>query len=167
MARRGADTSMQDVAGAAGMAASSLCEHFRGKDDLFLALHAELWHAFAGTLAEPVPAGLSRRHALELLVSHQLRVAAAWRDTLLVFPVVAACPRLAQAVRSGAERYLLALATWLYRHTGVARADAADAAAVVAGIIHAFTQRWLRRGARGDPSVLAPRVAHYVTAALA
>lgn len=167
MAERGGDTSMHDVARAAGMAASSLYEHFAGKEELFTALHTTLWEAFVATFDAPVPAGLARRLALELLATHHLRVAHRWRDALAAFPVVEATPALARTVRERSQRFHARLAEWLIVHAGVTPSTAEDAAVVVQGILRAYQQRWLRGGARGDPETLAPAVARYLDAALA
>jgi AcrR family transcriptional regulator len=166
MARHGGETSMQDVAGEAGMAPSSLYEHFTGKEELFTALHTELWQAFVATFEVPVPSGMSRRLALELLAIHHLRAVAAWHEALAAFPVVQATPRLVRTVRDRANRYHVLLADWLVAHAGIARASAGDAAIVVSGILQGFQQRWLRGGAKGDPAKMAPLVARYLAAAL-
>ncbi len=167
MAEHGGETSMHDVAREAGMAASSLYEHFAGKEELFTALHGALWDAFVATLDAPVPTGLSRRQALELLATHQMRVAAAWREALAAFPVVQSTPRLVRTVRDRTARYHNLLAEWLVANASATPSTAEDAAVVVQGILRAYQQRWLRAGARGNPEDLAPTVARYLTAALA
>jgi AcrR family transcriptional regulator len=149
------------------MAASSLYEHFAGKEELFTALHTTLWEAFVAVFDAPVPTGVSRRQSLELLATHHLRVVHRSRDALAAFPVVEATPALARTVRDRTQRYHARLAEWLIVHAGVAAGTAEDAAVVVQGILRGYQLRWLRGGARGDPSSLAPAVARYLTAALA
>lgn len=152
-ARTGFDAAtMQDLARAARYSVPSLYAYFPSKRALYAAVVERLRADFAATFNLVLPAGLTFRQKLELLVRRQLEVAERRRDALLVLFAPGSPRRIASG--SGPSGFAAQAAGW-ERWLGAAtsgklRGERAEAMAyAVTGVVYGFLRRWLEEGARG------------------
>lgn len=129
------DATMQAIAREAGFTAASLYTYFKGKDELYDALLAEMRRAMIASFDEPVPSGLTFAQRLELLIQRQIALVVARRDVLrLAFSMR---PRRMQPDEGPAE-FLRRLAAFLEEcGRGQLRCDAAEGSRILFGLLQA------------------------------
>jgi AcrR family transcriptional regulator len=158
---------MQDIAREAGYTPASLYTYFESKDRIFAALFEAVARESKATFEEPVPAGLTLRQRLELVVYRQYRIFDRHRDAFTVFfsglndgrPI--ACPHEGQRpagffVMLRHLTHFLREAGWETEYPGT---PVEDAALVLAGIHNSFFISWV---AANDDSHLSDRAADVV-----
>jgi TetR/AcrR family fatty acid metabolism transcriptional regulator len=160
-ARKGfAAASMQEIASEAGYGASSLYAYFESKQAIVDGLIESLASASDERFDVVVPAGLTLRQRLELLLHHQFAWIEANRDVVLflVSPGAAVHASDAVDVRTVTDERL---AEWLEQNAEpelLARIGAADAATALGGLSLGFFLQWVREGAEGSPTRYVPVV---------
>jgi AcrR family transcriptional regulator len=103
---------MRDIAKEAGYTVGTLYTYFDNKEAIESGLMKQLSDLIFGVLEVPVPAGLSFRQKLELVVLRQLTIAEDWREG--IFAVMTALPGLAASFKQNTTSDVIhGFAKWL------------------------------------------------------
>ncbi|MBK8480910.1 MAG: TetR/AcrR family transcriptional regulator [Proteobacteria bacterium] len=153
-----APASMQDIGREAGYSAPSLYSYFRGKQDIVNALAETITKEAQDLFGVSLPAGLTFRQQLELLLRHQNAWAETHRDAFLFFLQRGAPPsKDAEPPPDLAAHYIAQLTLWIEgrRAEGDLGSVGPTVASEVAanalwGLTHAFFLRWTRSGCAGS-----------------
>mgnify|MGYP006314482505 FL=1 len=161
------NSTMQEIAAAAGYTAASLYTYFENKEAIFEALVGMLVEEFFATFAAPRSGAFAER--VEALLRAQYEVAEQHSDAFAFLMRMAAGAepmperRGKRHPREGNEAFFDALSAWMRQNaaaTDLKGVDADEAARVLWGVSYAFIIDWVARpGSRLVEQ--APRVASF------
>lgn len=145
-------TTVRAIAAQAGLAASSLYNYFRGRDEIFTALRQDCHAEVLAQLQHPMPEGLSFEQRLELLMMRQCEMIEARLESFIYLAHMGgACVDATQP--TGQLEYVDQMVEWI--SSNATQADLGehspeDVAYFLFGVHHGSFAQWLRGGA-ADP----------------
>jgi AcrR family transcriptional regulator len=160
-------TTMQDIAREAGYTPPSLYAYFDSKEQIFWELAALLSREFTALFEQPLPAKLSLRERLELLLRELYEMSDRYRNAVTVFHIAGASGE-AMIRRDAATRSKLPdfssvnlFVVWLRKNakrSELGRRKPEELGLALAGMVTAFCTQWLSAGSKTDSATEAARV---------